>query len=143
VAAGHRLGASEAGEHPVNPGTRTAVPAVVRRQPKVVVLDEPVSALDVSIQAQVINLLEDLQEELGLSYLLIAHDLAVVRHACDRIAVMYLGQIVELGTVDDIFERPFHPYTSALLAAIPSTDPARRHGRHRQSLAPGIGPPSG
>jgi oligopeptide/dipeptide ABC transporter ATP-binding protein len=127
---------------------RIGIARALAVRPKVVVLDEPVSALDVSIQAQVINLLDDIQEELGLSYLLIAHDLAVVRHACDRIAVMYLGQIVELGAVDDIYQRPFHPYTSALLASIPSTDPARRHGRNRKSVAPGepgnlLSPPPG
>jgi oligopeptide/dipeptide ABC transporter ATP-binding protein len=127
---------------------RIGVARALAVQPKVIVLDEPVSALDVSIQAQVINLLDDLQEERGLSYLFVAHDLAVVRHVSDRIAVMYLGQIVELASAEELYGRPLHPYTAALLAAIPSTDPARRGGRHRPAVAPGepgnpISPPPG
>jgi oligopeptide/dipeptide ABC transporter ATP-binding protein len=127
---------------------RIGIARALAVQPKVIVLDEPVSALDVSIQAQVVNLLDDLQEERGLSYLFVAHDLAVVRHVSDRIAVMYLGQVVELASADDLYDRPFHPYTAALLAAIPSTDPARRHGRHRSAVASGepgnpISPPPG
>jgi oligopeptide/dipeptide ABC transporter ATP-binding protein len=90
--------------------------------PTVLVLDEPVSALDVSIRAQVINTLEQLQDELGLAYLFISHDLSVVRHTCDRVAVMYLGKIVETGTRQQIFSAPTHPYTQALLSAIPSPD---------------------
>ena len=97
--------------------------------PSLVIGDEPVSALDVSIQAQIVNLLKDLQEEFGLSYMLIAHDLAVVEHLCDRIAVMYLGRIVETGDRDAIYNHPAHPYTRALLSAIPVPDPARKTDR--------------
>ncbi|MBB4917594.1 ABC transporter ATP-binding protein [Streptosporangium saharense] len=100
-------------------------------KPEIIICDEPVSALDVSIQAQVVNLLERLQDEFGLAYVFIAHDLSVVRHVSDRIGVMYLGKLVELGTEDDVCERPSHPYTQALLSAVPVPDPRGRETRGR------------
>src|SRR5262245_5725018 len=108
---------------------RIGIARALATNPKIVIADEPVSALDVSIQAQVINLMQDLQEEYGLSYVFIGHDLSVVRHISDRIAVMYLGNIVELGEAEEIYNRPLHPYSRALLAAAPRADPAAAKAR--------------
>ncbi len=126
---------------------RVGIARALALNPKLVICDEPVSALDVSIQAQILNLLKDLQEEMGLTYVFISHDFSVVRHLCDEIAVMYLGRVVESAKADEIFSNSQHPYTEALLSAIPLTDPEKQKSRKRIILSGDIpsplNPPAG
>ncbi|MBJ6723555.1 ABC transporter ATP-binding protein [Geomesophilobacter sediminis] len=124
---------------------RIGIARALAVSPKLIIADEPVSALDLSIQAQIINLLQEVKRELGLGFLFITHDLSVLRHVSDRIAIMYLGRIVESGSAEEVLEHPRHPYTEALLAAIPSVDPKKRrkHAAPKGEIPSPLAPPSG
>ena len=126
---------------------RIGIARALMLEPSLIICDEPISALDVSVQAQIVNLLEDLQKELGLAYLFVAHDLSMIRHISHRVAIMYLGALVELGNCDDIYQKPMHPYTQAFLSSVPIPDPKIQKNRGKVSLEgeipSAISPPSG
>ena len=120
---------------------RIGIARALSTNPEFILCDEPISALDVSIQAQVVNLLEDFQQEIGVPYLFVAHDLSMVRHISHRIGVMYLGNLVEMGDCDDVYDHPLHPYTQALLSAIPIADPQKARSSTRQTIGGNIPSP--